>query len=294
VTFGAAGDYTINLTVNDGVTSVTASHTVTVAATQPSIVETTDILPNIPAMGDRLRGIHQSFATNTSAFAIVGDETAEFTSYLDPFGGDPSGYTIDPSVAGLQGTIDRYRTDLGDGANSFNRQSVATGLGLIAEDLIRTASNPPCDGSETLIGCELRVVNPSVVIINIGYSDVVIATDPATFEAQMNQIVQEAVNRGVIPVLATIIPNPGDPGVEHRTESLNEAIINVATSNNIPLFNQWRMFHELPNNGLDGANFPSVAPEGEGFLSQNTTAGANTRNRTILTLLDMLTPDIFN
>jgi hypothetical protein len=54
------------------------------------------------------------------------------------------------------------------------------------------------------------------------------------------------------------------------------------------------MFHELPNNGLDGANFPSVAPEGEGFLSQNTTAGANSRNRTILTLLDMLTPDIFN
>jgi PKD repeat protein len=32
VTFGAAGDYTINLTVNDGETSVTASHTVTAAS----------------------------------------------------------------------------------------------------------------------------------------------------------------------------------------------------------------------------------------------------------------------
>jgi hypothetical protein len=166
------------------------------------------------------------------------------------------------------------------------------GSGLIAEDLITATPDPACNDGEWLIACELRLMdNSSVVIINIGYNDVTDGTDVGVFESQISQIIQQATTRGVIPILSTIYPQPGQ---EQRTRELNEAIIRAADVQNVPVFNQWRAFHELPNSGLDGAGNPSVAPQGAAFIADPTEYGANMRNRYILILLDTLFRDILN
>jgi lysophospholipase L1-like esterase len=139
--------------------------------------------------------------------------------------------------------------------------------------------------------CELRLVNPSVVLINTGYNDITMGIDPATFQGQLETAIQIALDNNVIPIVATVYPIPG---YESQSQSINEAIISAADNKNVPVFNQWRAFNELSGSGLDGSGDPSVAPEGDDYLSPNTIAGANTRNRYTLLLLESLAATFFN
>jgi PKD repeat protein len=292
VTYADGGTYLIRLRVTDGQSEpVEVPREVQVSAPTPppSVVEETPVLPDLNSIRDQLRQVHQSATTNRNAFALVGDQTAQIDTYLNPFADiNPD----DPSVAPFRDIIIRYQTPLNNGANSFNRQSVAVGSGLIAEDLISPTPDPACNDGEWLIVCELRLMeNPSVVIVNIGYNDVTDGTDAGVFESQISQIIQQATTRGVIPILSTIYPQAGQ---EQRTLELNEAIIRAADVQNIPVFNQWRAFNELPNSGLDGAGNPTVAPQGAAFIADPTEYGANMRNRYILILLDTLFRDILN
>jgi lysophospholipase L1-like esterase len=98
--------------------------------------------------------------------------------------------------------------------------------------------------------CELRLVNPSVVIINVGHNDITMGVDVATFQGQLETIIQIALDNNVIPIVTTVYPIPG---YESQSQSINEAIIDAADNKNVPIFNQWRAFNELPGSGLMAA-----------------------------------------
>jgi hypothetical protein len=260
----------------------------------PNIVAETPILPNL-ADYSNLQNVYNNGVgqgRNNMAFAVVGDDTAALTSYLDPFGDGV--YTVapgEPMSVEIEAAIGRHLTDLG-GYNSFSRQSVATGAGWLAQNLFDPATDPQCNGVETWLACELRVVNPAIVIINVGYNDVTAGTDPVAFQGTVETIIQNALDGGIIPVVATVYPIPG---FESQTQAINEAIINAANNMTVPIFNQWRAFTEIDpaGNGLDGGGNPSVAPEGDDYVLQGIPYGANERNRRILILLNDLVATFF-
>ena len=301
--YGAGATYDVTLTISDGSGNTPAVISQQVTATEPagpSTQETTPILPDINALVGNLDPIFNAGVgqgNRPSVFAVVGDETASSTDYLNPFG-DPATYTVDPSVSSLQTYIDQYNTDIGDGTNSFNRDSVATRNGLLASDLLSPGANYDaglCTApGETLLQCELRITMPSVVFINIGYNDAIQGTDIATFTSQIEQIIQSALASNVIPVVTTVYPRLGDQGIIDRTEAINDAIITVANNNNVPVFNQWRGFNEIAGSGLQGDGVtPTVAPEGNGFLTAGIQSGANARNLYALTILESLNTIVF-
>jgi hypothetical protein len=217
--------------------------------------------------------------------------------YLDPFAAQAT-YTLDDRSQHLQGIIDWYNLTALDGSTSFGRAGVATGEGWTVADLINPSKNDPnvCEGGESPLLCELRLTHPSAVIISIGYYDALQSADANTFVNRLQEVVQMAVNSGVIPILSTIPPRSDGTMTPEQIQTVNELIMEVANQNQVPVFNLWRAFAELPDSGLsaDGVT-PSVSPSGPGDLTVAATSsyGANARNFHILTTLDALRSTIF-
>src|SRR5262249_20949511 len=157
-------------------------------------------------------------------FAIVGDDLARQPGYLTPFA-DPG---LDLSGTDFQAIAEWYRmTDVGDGRNSFGRSSFATGAGWRAQDILDPARSDTsvCSSGETPLDCELRLIQPSVAIVSVGYNDVFSNTDPNAFQSSMEQIIQSLLRQGVIPIVTTVQPIPG---MEAQTNAINNAIIQAA------------------------------------------------------------------
>jgi hypothetical protein len=265
----------------------------------PSIVEQIPILPDLNAQGvrDRLQAIFNNGASQdkrAGVFIIIGGDMAIQAGYLDPFA-DPG---LDNSASGLQGIIDWYnQVDVGNGRSSFDRNSFATGQGWRAQ----TLNNPDqsdaanCNPGETPLECEIRLLQPAVAIISVGLTD----TDATRFQGEMERVLQTLIANGVIPIVSTVQPNPADPAtVTAINEALITAIQNVEAASNtsIPIYNLWRAYSQLPNNGLEDDNrTPSTAPGGPGALDSQSVGGfgMNARHHNLLTLLDQLRNLIF-
>ena len=284
-TYATAGTYLITLTINDGSTTFPVTKNVTIDAVQPPpppYASTVPILDNVGELTGDLTPIYgngQNSGLSSSAFALVGDQTAADPNFLRAV------FNLDPSMSNLaqiQATIDRFNN-----TGSFTRSSVGVGT-LTAQDLLNVATNPSCNGSETLLQCEMRLANGSIVLVSIGYQDALNGLDTASFEAQINQLVQQSLASNVIPVLMTIQPST-NPTVNEKIDAFNEIILNVSDSARVPVINTWRALNELPNQGLTGGDMPSVDGNGAGYLSNSPTSGANARNYyTLVTLNDIV------
>ncbi|HRF98249.1 MAG TPA: PKD domain-containing protein, partial [Aggregatilineales bacterium] len=194
-TYASTGTYPIALTVGDGVNTVDVVKNVTIDAVQtpPPYAGTVPVLDNIPNLAPDLSPVYnngQNAGLSSSAFAIVGDQTAADPNFLRTI------FNLDPNTTNavqLQATIDRFNS-----TSSFTRSSVAVGT-LTAQDLLNITGNPSCNGAETLLQCEMRLANGSIAIVSVGYQDAVNGLDVASFDAQINQIIQQAVANNVIP-----------------------------------------------------------------------------------------------
>ncbi len=142
------------------------------------------------------------------------------------------------------------------------------------------ACNP---GSETPLACELRVHPGSVILISVGYYDIADGMSVQTFRQNLQTIVQTAVNSGVIPVLYTI--RPGQDA--SLTREFNDVIIDVASTNQIPVVNAWRLLSSLPDPSLN------ADPSGGGDLSAAGNYGVNALNLATLQTLQALRDTVF-
>ncbi|MGB3714281.1 MAG: SGNH/GDSL hydrolase family protein [Candidatus Promineifilaceae bacterium] len=129
-------------------------------------------------------------------------------------------------------------------SNSFERYGVGIKRGLSAWAVLDPAwaDKRQCQANETMIACEFRLNNPSVLIIVLGTNDIGSAEK---FEGSMRQIVEYAISEGVIPILATKADR--FEGGDNRN---NDVIRQIAAAYRIPLWDFDVVAGSLPGRGL--------------------------------------------
>lgn len=294
-TFVAGGTYTVVLTVTDanGETAANQQQVTAVEAETPGQQETTPTLPvDINSYFRSLNPVYQAglslpVPNRRDAFTVIGAVPAAET-FLGLFAiNDPPTYRTDESTQALESLITAYNS-----TGSFSRQSLAAGGNVTLRMLLEPGANfsSQCDQpGENLLQCELRLAQASIVLVSPGYNEILSQTDPAAFAEDLRQVIQTTLNNGVVPIVMTVFPLQGSPEIVEQTRRINDEIINVANSLSVPIFNQWAAFNSLPERGLTGANTPTIDPnavEGAGYLTTNSSFGANTRNTLILQLLN--------
>ena len=198
------------------------------------------------------------------AFSVIGDCQSSPTYFLNLY--DEGRYTLSENNQGLQETIDWY-------AGSFSHRSISVANGLTAPGALnpRWADPDQCNKNESPIHCEIRLHNPSVVLISLGTN-----WHPSLSHQQyldyLYQIIEILLENGIVPVLSTKADNvEGD-------HNRNLAMAQAAFEYRLPLWNFWAAVQHLPNHGLD-------KNRNEEYLTRK---GWDVRNLSALQVLDQV------
>jgi hypothetical protein len=201
--------------------------------------------PAVPAgLSDRAREIYArglALGRDPARFSKIGDCQNISSYFLSAFD-HPQSYTLGPEYAYLQPTIDYYR-------GSFSRDSLATKGGFnVAAILSPLRADPEaCNANESPLDCELRVWNPSIVIVSMeeGWN----ARTAEQYTKYMRVILDKIIANGTLPILATKADNvEGD-------NSINAAVAQLAYEYDLPLWNFYSAAHVLPDQGLSDDGF---------------------------------------
>ena len=196
-------------------------------------------MPVVPAFSDTAREIYARgliLGRDPRRFSKAGDCESTTGWYLSDFDRTPPTYSLG-EYEYLKTTIDYY-------AGSFGRESLAVRRGANTASLLTTLWADPqqCQEGESMLACEIRNHNPSILIIAVGSNDV-IGVD--NFEIQMRRIIEFTISEGVLPILSTKADNA------EGGHKLNLIISGLAYEYDIPLWNFWWAVQDLPNDGLD-------------------------------------------
>ncbi len=191
--------------------------------------------PVIPLVPENARAIYQyglATGTNPHAFSILGDCQSVAEVFMGIFDTDP---TI---VAGL---LPELQTVVVQFIGSFDRLSPTVEGGTTAGAVLWPAwhgNRFTCQANESPLECELRLHNPSIVIINLG----------THFEIRnifyLRRILDQLIELGILPILSTKADN------RELDEHLNLEIALLAAEYNLPLWNFYAAVSDLPYNIL--------------------------------------------
>ena len=228
-----------------------------------------------PDVQQTIRGVFakgQALGRNAHAYTTAGDSTIETPYFMGPFSGTKyhlGGYGY------LQPTIDYFK-------NSFGRDSVAVRIGQHSWSVLNPvwADKTRCNPNESPLACEIRLDQPSVLIIRLGVND---AGVPKLFDTSMRQIVDYAIEQGVIPILST------KPDEREGTGAINDLIKQIAQDYKLPLWDYELVAKTLPGRGLgpDGAHMTSY-PSADYRLEAAYSRGHAMQNLTALMVLDQV------
>jgi hypothetical protein len=155
------------------------------------------------------------------------------------------------------------------------------------------ASEDVCRRGESSLMCEFRRVQPSVAIIMLGGIDIN-DLDTPEYAANMRAIVQTTITQGVIPVLTTFVVLPERGAVYERSLEFNMALLDLASTEQIPLLNLWTAAQSLPDHGIgpDRTHLKAVVGSFCSFDGAHTQYGGTLRNLLTLQVLDALRRDV--
>lgn len=218
----------------------------------------------------------QALGRSRNAYSKVGDSTTEPPHFMARF--DTGPYNLG-DYAHLQPVINHF-------LGSHSRDSIAGRIGMHSWTAVDPAwaDKTVCLANESPVACEIRIFNPSILLIRLGTNDV---GATGLFESSMRQIVETAIAAGVIPVIGT-------KGDRHEGSNQNNDILRrIAADYNVPLWDYDQIAETLPGRGLDvdGAHMSSFFAHDY----RDPTAfqrGHSTHNLTALLVLDALWREI--
>jgi hypothetical protein len=181
-----------------------------------------------------LRG--QQIDRNPNAFSKLGDSVTLTDHYLTRF--DSGQYDLGVYIH-LREAIKHYQ-------GSWARYGVATKIGLHAWSIFDPlwADKEYCLPDENIAACEIRLHNPSVLLIKIGSND---SGAGSYFEQNIRQLLDFAIDSGVVPILATKADR-----FEGSDDRNNRIIRQLAQEYAIPLWDYDHVAATLPGRGLSG------------------------------------------
>lgn len=189
-----------------------------------------------PAVRENVRDIYRrglGLGRDSHAFSKLGASIIATVHFLTRW--DTGPYDLGP-YSYLQPAVDHF-------AGSFEWEGVGTRVGLHAWAVFNPAwaNKELCRANENVIACELRLHNPSVLLIILGTNDL----DPEKFEEKLGEILVYCIDEGVIPVLATKADRYADPDDEN-----NGIIRKLATEYAVPLWDFDLVAATLPGRGI--------------------------------------------
>ena len=217
------------------VTAVPTSTSISITPTETPISNEWMSSPILPEPTETVREIYeygQTLGNNPNSFSIFGDCQARPAEFFGLF--ETNEILVASLTPELQETVNHF-------TGSFNRESPTAQDGTTPGALLWTQwhrGEYGCTFAETPVDCELRIHNPSFVIIQIG----------SHFESRnteyLRRIITQLIDNGVVPILATKADNRE---YDHR---VNRDMALLAAEFDLPLWNFWASLSDLPNRGL--------------------------------------------
>lgn len=224
--------------------TVTKTPTITPTPGPPTVlndlpIESIIIMPdNVRQNIRKIYAMGHALGRSTHAFSKLGDSIDEAPLFLSRFDSGP--YKLGPYDY-LQPVVDNFY-------GSFARVSVAVQRGLNTAAVFDPlwVSLPACESGEHMLACEIRLHNPSIMLIQLGSNDV---GRPASTDKYFRQIVEYCIANGVIPVLGTKADRHEGPGNIN-----NDIVRQVAADYNVPLWDFDLVAATIPGHGLEQDN----------------------------------------
>jgi hypothetical protein len=176
----------------------------------------------------------QELGRNPDAYSKLGDSTIENPFFMARF--DEGPYDLG-DYGYLQAVIDHF-------AGSHGRQGVGVRRGFHSWTVTDPAwaDKSLCLPNENSVACEIRLHNPSIMLIRLGSND---AGVPGGFEQNMRQVLDICIDSGVIPVLGTKADRFEGSDVN------NQILRRLAAEYQIPLWDFDLVAGTIPGRGLD-------------------------------------------
>ncbi len=237
--------------------------------------------PVIPTVSASARAIYEeglAKGNDPDRFSKVGDCQNITTFFLAAFD-DPDLYILGDQYAYLQEAIDHF-------SGSWSRESAAVHGGMNVASVLSSfwaTEDERCESGESPLDCELRLNQPSIVLISMeeswGSNNKV-----ENYEKYMRQIIETVIDFGALPILSTKADNiEGD-------YAINATNARLAYEYDLPLWNFWRAVQSLPDQGLDEGGFhltlSGLAIPNDFSDSRNMRQGWPNRNLTALQVMD--------
>ena len=237
--------------------------------------------PVVPTVSAVARAIYEAGlekGTDPDHFSKVGDCQNITTYFLAPFD-VPGFYVLGDPYAYLQEAIDHF-------SGSWSRESAAVHGGMNVASVLSpfwATDDERCKSGESPLDCELRLYQPSIVLISMeeswGSNNKV-----ENYEKYMRQIIETVIDFGALPILSTKADN-----IEGNY-AINAVNARLAYEYDLPLWNFWRAVQSLPNQGLDEGGFhltlSGLEIPNDFTNNRNMRQGWPNRNLTALQVID--------
>ncbi len=191
--------------------------------------------PEVIANSRRILALGQEMGRNPHGFSKIGDSLVLTSHYLTKF--DTGMYNLGPDYAYLQPAIDYF-------SGSFERYGVAVRVGLHAWSVFDPlwADKEWCEPNEDMLACEIRLNNPSIMLIRLGSND---DGPEGSFKYSLRKVIEATIAAGILPVLGTKADR-----FEGEDDRNNRAVRELAEEFQLPLWDFDKLADTLPGRGV--------------------------------------------
>ncbi len=215
----------------------------------------------------------QELGRDPHRFSKLGDSIIANADFLTRFD-LPGTYILGPYDY-LQPVIDNF-------PGSWERFGVAIRIGLRAWGVFDPAwaNKDWCEPNENMLDCEVRLNNPSILIIHLGSNDL-----DANFDEFLRKTVEHTLELGVTPILLTKADR-----YESEDNRNNNTIRQAAADYQVPLIDFDVVAATLPNRGIkEGDNVHLSGPLSHDYnLPEVYEKGHTVHNLTVLLMMDRI------